>query len=355
MIVRDEAARLARCLASVRDHVDRMIVLDTGSTDGTPAIAAAYGAEVHRFAWCDDFAKARNVALDHSGADWNLVLDADEQLAEGGSALGPDALPAGSGGFIGQVRIVSDTDAGGAPARGQAWAPRVLPRGVRYAGRIHEQPVSDLPHRRLPVRLAHSGYLTADLVRKGDRNERLLIAELEASPDDGYLWFQLGREYVVRDKPQQAAVCLTEAARLSPADAAWGHALTVRTVTALKDADRMDEALAFAEHVFEAWRDSPDFLYALGDLYLAQAARDPQRALSDHLPLAEWAWKRCLEVGDRDDLDGSVHGRGGYMAAHNLAVMYETLGRADLAEQHRTLSARLRPDMASPSAPAPAG
>src|ERR1700710_3132879 len=83
MIARDEARAIGRALASARPHVDRMIVLDTGSTDATREIAAAEGAEVHAFAWCDDFAAARNAALAHSDADWNLILDADEWIEDG--------------------------------------------------------------------------------------------------------------------------------------------------------------------------------------------------------------------------------------------------------------------------------
>ncbi len=60
MIVRDEARCIARCLESVAPFVDSMIVLDTGSTDDTVAIAQACGAAVHQFSWCDDFSAARN-------------------------------------------------------------------------------------------------------------------------------------------------------------------------------------------------------------------------------------------------------------------------------------------------------
>ena len=65
MIARDEAHAIGRALDSARAHVDRMIVLDTGSVDDTPAIAAKHGAEVHHFTWVDDFAAARNAALAH--------------------------------------------------------------------------------------------------------------------------------------------------------------------------------------------------------------------------------------------------------------------------------------------------
>jgi tetratricopeptide (TPR) repeat protein len=83
MIVKDEEVRLSRCLASVRDVVDELIVLDTGSSDHTVEIAQSFGAQVHHFAWCNDFSAARNEALKYVTGDWILVLDADEVLVPG--------------------------------------------------------------------------------------------------------------------------------------------------------------------------------------------------------------------------------------------------------------------------------
>jgi glycosyltransferase involved in cell wall biosynthesis len=54
--------------------------VDTGSTDRTIEIAREFGAEVHSFAWCDDFSAARNAALEHATGDWILIIDADEEL-----------------------------------------------------------------------------------------------------------------------------------------------------------------------------------------------------------------------------------------------------------------------------------
>jgi glycosyltransferase involved in cell wall biosynthesis len=340
MIARDEARDIARALASVHPHVDRMIVLDTGSVDDTRGIARGLGAEVGEFAWRDDFAAARNAALALSDADWNLVIDADEWLADGAEALGPQTLPPGPGRFLGEVRISSQLKAG--QGTGQSWIARVLPRGVGYEGRIHEQPASALPRRRLPLTLGHDGYTAENLARKGERNETLLMRELEGAPGDPYLWFQLAKEHQARGRAPQAAFCFTEALRLASGDVAWRHALVVRALIALKDNGQLDDALALADAEVAHWQASPDFYFTIGDLYLDAARREPDRALGHFLPVAESAWKRCLEIGERPDLDGAVAGRGGHMAAHNLAVFYETLGRKREAADYAALARKLR-------------
>ncbi len=80
MIVKNEELTLPQCLGSVKDVVDEIIVLDTGSSDRTPQIAAAYGAKVYHFTWTNNFSVARNYALQYVTGDWVLVLDADETL-----------------------------------------------------------------------------------------------------------------------------------------------------------------------------------------------------------------------------------------------------------------------------------
>ncbi|MBI4912740.1 MAG: tetratricopeptide repeat protein [Acidobacteria bacterium] len=80
MIVKDEAKILGHCLASVRGLVDEMVVVDTGSRDGTPELARSHGARVGEFHWIDDFAAARNESLRLCSGEWVLVLDADETI-----------------------------------------------------------------------------------------------------------------------------------------------------------------------------------------------------------------------------------------------------------------------------------
>ncbi|MEP7296993.1 MAG: glycosyltransferase family 2 protein [Burkholderiales bacterium] len=332
LIARNEEAVIARCLASARPWVDRLLVLDTGSTDATAALARDTGAVVEHFAWIDDFAAARNRALDLADADWNLVLDADEWLTDGGPALA--ALRTTAPSFVGAIRIDSDVNADG--ARASSWISRVLPRGVRYEGRVHEQPVHALETRRLPVHVGHDGYRPQALVAKRGRNAALLGRALQDAPGDGYLLYQLGKDHSVYERYAQAADCFERAAPALRAGDPCLHDLVLRRLFALKKCGRHEEAVTLAETQMATWHDSPDFWFTLGDLLLDWSCEQPERA-SELLPMIEASWQRCLEIGERPDLEGAVHGRGSVLAANNLAVLRAGTARIEAA---RGLGAR---------------
>lgn len=80
MIVRNEEDSLGRCLSSVQEAVDEIIIVDTGSTDRTKEIAASFGAVIHDFEWIDDFAAARNYAFEQATKEFILWLDADDVI-----------------------------------------------------------------------------------------------------------------------------------------------------------------------------------------------------------------------------------------------------------------------------------
>jgi glycosyltransferase involved in cell wall biosynthesis len=84
MIVKDDAAFLEHCLDSVKEIVDEVIVVDTGSKDATKDIAAKAGAQLFDLEWKDDFSAARNFSLGKAGSNWILVLDAVEMLDAAG-------------------------------------------------------------------------------------------------------------------------------------------------------------------------------------------------------------------------------------------------------------------------------
>ncbi|MFP7495062.1 glycosyltransferase [Terribacillus saccharophilus] len=80
MIVKNEEEVLAGCLESVRDLVDEIVIVDTGSTDRTKEIAAKYTSNVYDFEWIDDFSAARNYSFSKASSDYILWLDADDVL-----------------------------------------------------------------------------------------------------------------------------------------------------------------------------------------------------------------------------------------------------------------------------------
>ncbi len=156
VIAKNESRCIERCLRSAQPYVNRMLVLDTGSTDGTPELARACGAEVHFFDWIDDFSAARNRALELADADWSLFLDADEWIdPQSEFHWSPQAGPA----QLGLVRMMTIDQSSGMDLPVSSWLPRLLPRGVRYEGRIHEQPASELPRFRSGLIVMHDGYL----------------------------------------------------------------------------------------------------------------------------------------------------------------------------------------------------
>ena len=330
LIVRDEARCIARCLESVRPWVDHMVVVDTGSTDDTPQLARQCGAQVHHFEWQDDFSIARNHALDLADADWTLVIDADEWIGAGGESIRLWCEGEPRIGFV-CIHNAFDLPEGGLatgtePQTARSWMPRLLPRGVRYEGRIHEQPRSSLPAHRIDLHLEHDGYRDAVSARKQGRNGPLLLRELQEKPGDPYILYQLGKDAEARKDYGEASGWYRKAFARVPDDAGWLHPLIVRHLNCLGQSGALDEAMELASELIEKWQESPDFFFVLGNLALDRALADPAEAIGHWLPLAASAWERCLAIGERPELEGSVEGRGSHLAQHNLAVLRAQLG-----------------------------
>ena len=82
MIVRNEEKILDRCLGTVADLVDELVIVDTGSTDATKELARKYTEKIYDFQWIDDFSAARNFAFSKARMDYIYSADADEVLSE---------------------------------------------------------------------------------------------------------------------------------------------------------------------------------------------------------------------------------------------------------------------------------
>jgi tetratricopeptide (TPR) repeat protein len=319
MIARNEARCLARCLQSIRAVVDEIVVADTGSTDDTVKIAGKFGARVPRFTWINDFAAARNFALDQARGDWILVLDADETASE---ALAREVREFIAGPpRIGRLKIVSDFRHHGQTLRSSTFVSRLFPRGARFAGRIHEQIDSPLPRLNLRGELWHDGYLEP---KKSERNIALLQAELAREPRSAYLQFQLALEFASLGRTREAFACLQAArAALQPADP-FGPNVIVDFLYAAMELREFTAGLAAIQSSEKWLADFPDFHHVCGLFYMRYAGSDPAAHLGD-IPKIEQSFRRCLALGETDRYK-SVQGTGSFLANYNLGVFYHAMG-----------------------------
>jgi glycosyltransferase involved in cell wall biosynthesis len=226
LIVRDEEPVLDECLASIRSVVDEIVVVDTGSADRSLEIAERHGAHVIDHPWQDDFAEARNVALEAAAGDWILYIDADERLANGDRGK-VEQLLAGANEVA--FRLLLRPDSISTPyLEYRLWR---HDRRIRFAGRIHEKVVPAIhavsaadgrPIGDCDLLLTHVGY-EGDQTRKHRRNLPLLRAQLEEEPDNLFNRHHLAR--VLRglgedDEAEPVLVGAVELARARPFDGA---------------------------------------------------------------------------------------------------------------------------------------
>lgn len=185
VIVKNEAKNLPRWFSYAKAAADEMIVVDTGSADETVMVAKAAGAKVYSFFWQNDFAAAKNFAIEQATGDWIAFLDADEYfLPANGAAV--RALLEGAAeeteAFL--FRLVDlDADKEGAYI-GSAIQWRIFRRrpGLRYVGAVHEE-LADAAGREVrtvfvpDVPIYHTGYSSSVIRQKIERNLAILLAE----------------------------------------------------------------------------------------------------------------------------------------------------------------------------------
>ena len=203
-IVRNEAAKLARSLESLRGAADEIVVVDTGSTDDTRKVAEQNGARVFSFPWQDDFSAARNVSLTHATGDWILVVDADEYFPDGMARNLRQAIRryGKEKDLLLLVRRELDEDQGKVLL--DSYVPRVLRRvnGLAYEGAIHEEPrhkgkvierMGAIPAEEMLM--MHTGYSSTLSQAKGERNLALLKKELESGRPRSSIYRYLAETY----------------------------------------------------------------------------------------------------------------------------------------------------------------
>lgn len=261
LIVRNERPHLARCLASVRGLVDEIVVVDTGSNDGTQDVARAHGARLIQATWENDFSRARNLALDAARGRWILVLDADEYLPETEhdalrALLHAHTPPAGDAPSRAFGLLQKSTSDGGRTGM-LVNIIRLFPNrpDVRFAWPVHEQVATSLARAGIPlentaITFLHTGYaLPARNREKQLRNRDILAAQIASGRDVSPLThFLLAGCHLDLGDAATALAYYREAQRLARAegdrDIAGGA--TVRLASCLVQLERFGDVVSLA-------------------------------------------------------------------------------------------------------------
>ena len=205
MIVKNEGKFLNACLQSVQQFVDEIVIVDTGSTDTTIAIAQQYNAKIFHFAWNGNFSDARNESLRHCSGDWILFLDADERLERNDvNALRLLLREPHADGY--ELPVASLKHIQHRTQQTTSYQTRLFRNDERYRFRyrIHEMITpAILEHNgvveRISVVIHHDGYDCSEeeMQQKMLRNLPALIIDAEEYPDNLFLQKRLAQTHLV--------------------------------------------------------------------------------------------------------------------------------------------------------------
>lgn len=325
MIVKNEEQYLPKCLASAKPWVDEIVVVDTGSTDRTVQIAESFGARVLHFPWAGDFSAARNHSLDAATGDWIMFLDADEEIVDGDGPRLRELLdqPGYSGWYLHLLSFIGDKPGGEAVGHVAFRLFTHHPKH-RFTGRLHEQVLAavQLNGGRIGfsnVRLYHYGYLNKPTVEKDkvSRNFQILLKEVKDRPDDPFVHFNLGVEYMRQGKSEQALDAYQKAFKHLPTlEMAYASVLVRNIVLCLISLERYDEALSVLKDALVGFPDYTDLIYLKARVY--EKKGDYETAIQ--------LFQKCLKQGESASRHISQVGVGGYKAWQGIGDCLVRLG-----------------------------
>lgn len=341
MIVKNEEKVLGRCLETVKSVVDEIIIVDTGSTDGTKDIALKYVDQVYDFKWNDSFAEARNFAQSKARAEWILVLDADEYVDEENLKEVVSELRRTTAPVDAYQATIYNFSGVNAESVVQHSSLRIYRNDgkIRYDRAVHEQLVRvDRDLRTAPCKLIvyHSGYMPQVVVEKekNKRNIDLISKELNKNGQNPFDYFNLGNEYMAKKQYNQALEAFIKAYKnKKDFNYSWVPYCVVQIIRCLTELRRYREALNVIGDAEKIYVYSPDFICLKANIYLLQHRLDEvDEELTDFLANKE---KYPRVITSVDYLD--------YWPHEILGVVYELKEDYTRAVEHYTKAFSMNP------------
>ncbi len=344
MIVKDEEQYIERCLASVRDFVKEMIIVDTGSSDRTKQICRELGAMVYDFRWLDHFAQARNFGLEKATGEWILWLDADEELCAPNFPVLRNALENCRDHLLPMQLIHLYGQAPADEHRSYRSTDFRLFRngiGIAFVGAIHEkldmsalaQPVQIEPTKHAYIR--HYGYMDHYYQRKANRILPVLLKQREEHPDDPWLDYHLAAELHRANEPAKAYETVNRAIigflKKSTVPPALMYKLKYDILVATGS---FDAAYPGIEKAIALYPDYVDLHFYKGRILYGKEQYDEAAAVFSY----------CLILGETRPQYLIMSGAGSFYALYYLGLCYEKQQKYEQASETYRQAIKLYPE-----------
>lgn len=345
MIVKNEEALLPTCLNSIKNAVDEIIIVDTGSTDNTVAIAKSFGARVYHHTWNNSFSEARTHSLGYATGDWILQIDADEELEQADIPALRRAInnPRYNGIAVAILSTINDN-------LHKFYNIRVFRRGKAfYQDIIHEQIMVEGERLPTEIRLYHHGYnLDKEKMRKKwELTTCLLKKQISQDKHNGFAWFNLIRNFRTQELFHDGMKAGEEALKLITPDNNARHYTMIMYETAncclhANDPAKTRELCNTALSMLSKRGHTPeniDIVFTLACAHLMEGShRTAIDCFNRYLSLREWYLKNMHTTSLLIDTLGYDY------AAHNgLGYCFEQLGQTQTAISHLQRAISLNP------------
>lgn len=322
MIVKNEEDHLKKCLESVKNIVDEMIVVDTGSDDGTVAIAESMGAKVFYFLWDGSFSKARNYSLKQAQGDWIMIMDGDEELEKCEPREIRDLMnDTGADAYFFETISYLGDEAGCDVVKNMNIRLFKNRKEYFYYNPIHEQicgsiisvnPAAKFINKNFTV--YHYGYLNRNIKEKNkrERNMTLLEKELEKNPAYSFNLYNLGSEYCAMDNFEKALELFERAYQNFNPQEGFGPVMIFKMANCYLELGKHEEALKLCDAGLAYYPQFTDLEYMKGVIFTETGKN----------ALAVQCFKRCCEIGEAPNYLNVIVGTGTFRPLFALGEIY---------------------------------
>lgn len=269
LMVKNEKQNLIETIPFFKNHFEEVVIIDTGSTDGTVEYLNNQEIKFKQAKWNYNFSEIRNKLIEESTGDYILMLDADERIDEEFVARMREAIEEKEAAY--KVKIVNITDSN---------KMNVSHINIRlfkndglfyYEGNIHEQlkhPIGLVPVE-AGLTLKHYGYRSEIVKTKGKRkrNMRIIEMELKKNPNDPFHNFNMSTELINLKKYNEAILHLRKAAKKGRGTT-YEPEIYRNILYCLIETNRLIDAEIVAQEAIERFKEDTRFYFVLAKLLL---------------------------------------------------------------------------------------